>query len=174
MPIHGCAHAFEELASTVLPRHMSRMFAAMTEPKRMADFAQPGIGTKSLLKQFDLERDFPGCYVLLDSRLPIYVGISRGVIGRLRQHVRGRTHYDASLAYRMAVARYSGPCLKRWTREEAMQDEMFRMSFKDAQSDLQSLEVASIQIENPLERYVFEPYCAMKLDTHQWNSFETH
>ena len=174
MPIHGCAHAFEELASTVLPRHMSRMFAAMAEPKRMADFAQPGIGTKSLLKQFGLQRDFPGCYALLDDSLPIYVGVSRGVIGRLRQHAYGSTHFDASLAYRIAFTRHPDRAIETWTRDMVMKNKHFRTSFAQAQSYLRSLRVAAIEIENALERYVFEPYCAMKLDTHQWNSFETH
>lgn len=55
-----------------------------------------------------------------------------------------------------------------------MQDPLFGMSFAEAQAYLRSLQVAAIAIENPLELYVFEPYCALELDTHQWNSFETH
>ncbi len=55
-----------------------------------------------------------------------------------------------------------------------MQDPLFGSSFAEAQSYLRSLQVAFVAIENPLELYVFEPYCALELDTHQWNSFETH
>ena len=39
---------------------------------------------------------------------------------------------------------------------------------------LRSLNVAFIEIGNPLELYLFEAYCAMELDTSEWNTFETH
>jgi hypothetical protein len=35
-----------------------------------------------------------------------------------------------------------------------------------------------VKIDNPLELYLFEPYCALELDTRfeagGWNTFETH
>ena len=157
MPIHECAHAFEALASTVLPERMLRMRAAMAHPWQMARFAQPKIGTKSLLKELALPKDFPGCYVLIEHGTAVYVGISRGVIGRLRQHVYGNTHFDASLAYRIAFSRHPDRTVETWTRSRAMQDQLFSSSFRQAQSYLRSLQVAAIEIENALERYVFEP-----------------
>ncbi|MFJ2485521.1 hypothetical protein [Pseudomonas sp. NPDC087639] len=174
MPLHECPHTFEALATTVLPAHMSRMTSALADPREMKAFAVPGVGTKSLLKRFDLAHDFSGCYVLIDKGLPIYVGISRSVISRLRQHVFGKTHFDASLAFRIAMARHPDRTISKLTRAKAMDDFLFGTSFAEAQSYLQSLHVAAIAIENALELYVFEPYCALALDTHQWNSFETH
>ena len=147
---------------------------ALTDPRDMELFARPGVGTSTLLKEFGIPQDFSGCYVLLEAGLPIYVGISRGVIGRLRQHVFGKTHFDASLAFRVAMARHPDRTIANLTRSEAMRDSLFGMSFAEAQGYLRSLKVAAIAIENPLELYVFEPYCALELDTHQWNSFETH
>ena len=43
-----------------------------------------------------------------------------------------------------------------------------------AKEYLRSLNVAYVQISNPLVLYVFEPYCAMHFDTSQCNTFETH
>ncbi|MEA9565528.1 hypothetical protein [Xanthomonas sp. WHRI 8932A] len=126
------------------------------------------------MKELNIPQDFSGCYVLLEAGTPIYVGISRSVIGRLRQHVFGKTHFDASLAFRVAISRHAGTTIAKLTRSEAMQDPLFGTSFAEAQAYLRTLQVAFITIENPLELYVFEPYCALELDTHQWNSFETH
>lgn len=174
MPLHACPHTFEELAKTVLPGHMTRMESALAAPREMEAFSVPGIGVKSLLKQFEMTNDFSGCYVLIDSGVPIYVGISRGVISRLRQHVFGKTHFDASLAFRIAMAKHPDRTISKLTRAKAMDDPLFGTSFAEAQSYLKSLQVAAIDIDNPLVLYVFEPYCALALDTHQWNSFETH
>ncbi len=98
-----------------------------------------------------------------------HVGISRGVIGRLRQHVFGKTHFDASLAFRIAMTKHPDRTIVNLTRSEAMQDPLFGTSFTEAQTYLLSLQVATIAITNPLELYVFEPFCALELDTHQWN-----
>ncbi|WP_445178773.1 hypothetical protein [Pseudomonas sp. McL0111] len=174
MPLHECPHTFEELAATVLPAHMSRMQNALKDPREMSAFAASGIGVQSLLKRFDLPRDFSGCYVLIDQGSPIYVGISRSVISRLRQHVFGKTHFDASLAFRVAMAKHPDRTITKLTRAKAMDDPLFGTSFAEAQTYLRSLQVAAIDIQNALELYVFEPYCALALDTHQWNSFETH
>ncbi|MFJ2319839.1 hypothetical protein [Pseudomonas sp. NPDC087817] len=174
MPLHECPHTFEALATTVLPGHMCRMKSALADPREMEAFSVPRVGTKSLLKQFDLAHDFSGCYVLIDNGVPIYVGISRSVVSRLRQHVFGKTHFDASLAFRIAMAKHPDRTISKLTRAKAMDDALFGTSFIEAQSYLKTLQVAAIAIENALELYVFEPYCALALDTHQWNSFETH
>lgn len=174
MPLHECLHTFEELAITVLPAHMDRMEIALAEPREMEDFAVPRVGVRSLLKSFELPQDFAGCYVLIDKGSPIYVGISRSVISRLRQHVFGKTHFDASLAFRIAMARHPDRTIANLTRAKAMDHPLFGTSFAEAQTYLRSLQVAAIAIENALELYVFEPFCALALDTHQWNSFETH
>lgn len=64
------------------------------------------------------------------------------------------------------------------TAANAMQDEDFKARFEEAHGYLKSLNVAFIEIENPLELYLFEAYCALELDTSfdagGWNSFETH
>lgn len=174
MPLHECSHTFHELAATVLPAHMATMRVALAEPRSMNAFARPGVGPGALIKEFGIPQDFSGCYVLLEAAAPVYVGISRNVVGRLRQHVFGKTHFDASLAFRIAMARHPDRAIENLTRSEAMQDPLFGTSFTEAQSYLRSLHVATIEIKNPLELYVFEAYCALELDTNQWNSFKTH
>lgn len=170
MPIDNCQHAFADLASHVLPGYMAKLQEAINTPLELAQFAQPGIAEKTLTKQLGLSSDFSGCYVLLEQGQPFYVGISRGVIKRLRQHVTDKTHFGASLAYKMA----SQTVGHQLTRDEAMKDPLVAQAFTQAQQRLIAADVAFIRIDNPLELYLFEAYCAMQLDTADWNTFRTH
>ncbi|MGE5114537.1 MAG: GIY-YIG nuclease family protein [Acidobacteriaceae bacterium] len=170
MPIDDCTHTFASMATTVLPAYMDEMRAAMSNARPSSLFCQSGLGLKGLLSKLGRTEDFSGCYVLLHDRQPFYVGISRSVIQRLRQHLTGKTHYDASLAYMMA----KGEAQHSMKRSEAMADDNFRRAFDEAQQLLRNCKLAFIEISNPLELYLFEAYCAMELDTCKWNTFRTH
>jgi hypothetical protein len=170
MPIDACNSTFEEMAAAILPSDMAELRAALMKPYPLSSFCKAGIGVKSILSQLERRQDFSGCYVLVREGKPFYVGISRTVVQRLRQHVMGTTHFDASLAYRMATDK-TGHEMKR---AEAMKDAAFRAAFAEAQALLRDCSVAFVQIENPLELYLFEAYCAMELDTCEWNTFRTH
>ncbi len=142
----------------------------MAKPYKMTLFGTKGIGPRSILDHLGLNHDFTGCYLLIESIKPIYVGISRSVVQRLIQHVKGRTHSDASLAYRIA----SENRLHELQREAAMKDPVFRDEFNKAKDYLKSLNVAFIEIQNDVELYLFEVYCALELKTSKWNTFRTH
>ncbi len=170
MAIDECRYTFAELARSRLPARMRLMRRAIRCPYDMSQFGEAGVGPRTLLCRMGRNEDFAGCYVLLNRRRPIYIGISRGVVGRLIQHVKGRTHYDASLAYRMACDGNSHSL----TRSQAMERPSFRRAFEEAKERLLRMSVAFIDIENPVELHLFEVYCAMQLDTARWNSFRTH
>jgi predicted GIY-YIG superfamily endonuclease len=170
MPIDACTSTFAEIAAAILPGDMVRLRAALAAPVPMSSFCRQGFGVKSILAELGRNKDFSGCYVLLRGREPFYVGISRSVVQRLRQHVTGNTHFDASLAYLMAADETG----HRMRRSEAMKDAPFRKAFDEARELLRDCTVAFIEIENPLELYLFEAYCAMELDTCEWNTFRTH
>lgn len=57
---------------------------------------------------------------------------------------------------------------------KVMADPLFGTSFAEAPAYLKLLKVPFIAIDNPLELHVFEPYCAIELNTHQWNSFRAN
>jgi predicted GIY-YIG superfamily endonuclease len=174
MPIHDCQHTFAKLASTVLPQYLKQIRVLLKQPLPMAFFSRPGVGVQTLLSELEMSKDFSGCYVLVKKAKPIYVGISRSVISRLRQHVTGKTHFSATLAYKIAASKHPKKFMATLSRAAAMKHPEFGVSFENAQRYLWSLNVAFIPIANPLELYIFEPYCAMQLNTHQWNVFETH
>jgi hypothetical protein len=170
MYVDDCEHTFSQLASTILPGHMSRLREAMSASYPASLFHDRSLGPTRLARQLGLGSDFSGCYVLSEAVIPAYVGISRKVLSRLRQHFLGKTHYDASLAY--AVAQHHHPLAGQ--RSAVMADPAFQKAFVDAQEWLKSLQVAFVEISNPLELYVFEAYAALELHTHQWNTFRTH
>jgi hypothetical protein len=76
--------------------------------------------------------------------MPFYVGISRGVLKRLRQHGKGSTHFDASLVYRMATKKTG----HEMTRDGAMKDLAFRQAFQEEQRLLRDCTVAFVKIDN--------------------------
>lgn len=170
MAIDDCKHSFEHLAAQVLPAHFQRLEEAIKSPRMAQDFVGYGSATRALLGKVGHDKDFPGCYVFLDNGAPVYVGISRGVVKRLVQHLNSKSHFTASLVYRMAFHEFT----HEMKREQAMQDDKFRWEFFSAQSRLQKTSVAYVEIENDLELYTFEVYASMKLDTANWNTFRTH
>lgn len=169
MPIDNCPHSFEHLSTAVLPGYMEKLHDAIKQPHNAAKFAIPGVGPVTIARTIGCAADFSGCYVLLEQAKPIYVGISRSVLSRIRKHVTGKSHFDASLVYAVAQSRRPTD----GNRSDVMQDAGFRVEFERAQQYLRGLSVAFIEIDNPLELYVFEPYAAMALDT-EWNTFRTH
>ena len=170
MNVDRCRHTFVTLAAKVMPALMREMRKAMRTPHSMTELAAPGAGVKRYLGRLGLMRDFAGCYVLLERKRPIYVGISQHVVTRLIQHVKGRTHFDASLAYQMACKH----CPHKVTRARAMTRPLFRRAFAKERRRLSRMQVAWVHITNPVELHLFEVYCAMELNTGRWNTFQTH
>ena len=169
MYIDGCEHTFAHLTNIVLPAHLARLRADLPQARPASTFAEDGNGPATIARRLGRSGDFRGCYVLVDNTRPIYVGISRKVLSRLRQHVRGQTHFDASLAY--AVAQRRRPTNGHRT---VMTKPEFRAEFETARNYLRGRLVSFVDIENPLELYLFEPFAAMDLGTHEWNTFRTH
>jgi hypothetical protein len=170
MPIDGCTHSFQHLAGVVLPAHMERMRQVIVRPVPMETFFGTKRGPVTCAKRLGLRADFTGCYVLIEKGKAVYVGISRSVLARLGQHVKGKTHFDASLAY--LIAKKANP--HQLDRTKAMADATFRSAFDNAKAYIRSLDAAFIEIPCPVELYAFELYCSLELNTDQWNTFRTH
>ncbi len=170
MAIDNCLHTFQQLSATELPILKQTLDGLMRSAHNASDFAIVGHGVKTILKRLNMPKDIPGLYIFVEEGKPLYVGISRNVIQRLRQHLTGGTHFDASLAYMMAeVAAGTGK-----KRSDHMEDPDFLEAFDKAQDRLKRCKVAFIEISDAVTRYLFEVYAAMQYDTKEWNHFETH
>jgi len=170
MPIDNCLHTFEQLTLTVLPAHLVRLNAAMQNAIPAATFVGFKSASREALSKVDRSTDFPGCYVFIDQNCPVYVGISRGVVKRLVQHLNFESHLTASLVYKMATEGYP----HEMKRDQAMKDDQFGKIFLAAQGRLRQTTIAFVEINNDLELYVFEVFAAMHLDTGTRNTFRTH
>jgi hypothetical protein len=170
MPVDGFNKKFTELAESILPAHFSRLFEDMKSPFPSAWIRARGIGPATVLRKFRKTEDFPGCYVFVENGRPLYVGISRGVIDRLFQHLKSKNHFSSSRAYFMAEQQND----PGGTRDQNMVNPAFRLLFEAAQKRLEACSIATVQIDNPLELYVFEAYAAMELRTVEFNTFGTH
>ncbi|WP_394777119.1 hypothetical protein [Flavobacterium sp.] len=116
------------------------------------------------------KKDFKGLYIYIHNDIPFYVGISKGVIGRTIQHLKGHNHHSASLAYNIAKLLYKLEVREEYTKTRKEFDFNYATRVKDL---LLKQKIAFIPISNDEEMYLFEIYCAMKYKC-ELNKFETH
>jgi len=130
-------------------------------------------------------KEFQGAYIFYDPKLKkiVYVGISRKLIQRLRQHVNHKDPNTASLAYLMAkneVAKKKG-----WNKPEDWHVKKgywknTKANFKNSkkfreqyQNKIKEYKITFLEFSDNFEMALFEVYAAMKCEAY-WNSFRTH
>ncbi len=126
---------------------------------------------KNILPKKDIYDEFKGLYVfgekIEDRILPVYLGISRTVNRRLRQHGFGKKHNECTLAYILA--------------NHANFESKFNLGRAQLPTDLLSIErekvrnckVALYSVESNYELYFHEVAIAGLLKT-KFNKFKTH
>lgn len=121
-----------------------------------------------LHKNVKSKNELQGLYVFgelnEDKIIPIYVGISRTIFRRLRQHVWGNIHNEATLAYLKAKKRLG----HKKGRLDLLPDEL-----KLEQEEIKNYHLIVIPESNDYDMYFMEVYLAGRLKTY-WNSFRTH
>ncbi len=124
-----------------------------------------------MTKKGKTKNDFKGIYVFIHDKTPIYVGISKGVIGRILQHTKGHSHNTSTLAYNIGLIRYN--IINRVEYSGGRKELNFETEVAPVKEFLMKQKIAFLPINNNEELYLFEIYVAMKLQT--WlNKFETH
>lgn len=117
------------------------------------------------------KNDFKGLYIFYHNSRPFYVGISKGVIGRICQHVKGNTHNNSTLAYKIGLIKYEYE--KGEPYEGEREDFDFVSHVEPIKQFLLKQKIAFLPISNDEELFLFEVYCSMQLKT-RFNDFETH
>ena len=122
-------------------------------------------------KKGNTKIDFKGLYVFIHNNKPFYVGISKGVIGRINQHIKGNNHNTSTLAYKIGLLKYEFENEKKFKGKR--KDLNFVNNVEPIKAFLKKQNIAFLPIENDEELVLFEIYCSIKLNT--WlNTFETH
>ena len=113
-----------------------------------------------------------GLYIFFENDTPIYTGISRAILRRLKNHFVGKSHFEASLVYLILRHKhdqergiYIGERanLKLFNEERELLQKQMRNDWK----------IAIMPMTNSHQMYFTEFYIACQLKT-KWNSFETH
>lgn len=118
----------------------------------------------------------PGIYLFTEADVPIYVGQTRKLRERLRNHtIPSAMQEQASFAFLLAKkeARESGLSFEG-TRKATASDPGFIEIFSRAKRRVADMEVRFIEVDEPDLRTVFEVYASLALGTGEFNSFETH
>ncbi|TGM16064.1 hypothetical protein EHQ81_06680 [Leptospira selangorensis] len=146
------------------------------------DFIYENFQMNSKKREKDIRyTSLKGLYIFfekdLEKQIPIYVGISGDILSRIKQHMTGKTHFSASLAYLIGINRYKEKEKTDWpkTRSEFWNDpDLYKTFIKDIQPKMRDSWKISIlpQAEN-YTLYLKEIYLACELKT-KWNSFATH
>jgi predicted GIY-YIG superfamily endonuclease len=172
--INGFEQKFSEFNLSKCGFDISKYFyegsgTATAKKKLVAD----GIIKSDWLKVKDDESqtDFKGLYVFLSEDKPFYVGISKNVIQRINQHIKGHNHNSASLAYSIGLINHEFTEKKEHKGSRENLD--FEKYVKPVQKMLLNQKIALFQIDNDDELYLFEVFCSMKLQTNL-NKFKTH
>lgn len=118
----------------------------------------------------------PGIYLFSENDHPIYVGQTRVLRSRLRDHTNplGKNN-QATFAFLLARARAEDARIDIGRfRAQLEADEEFAAHFTEAKLRVADMDVRLIELSDSIERSVFEIYAALALDTLVFNSFETH
>jgi predicted GIY-YIG superfamily endonuclease len=118
----------------------------------------------------------PGIYLFSKDDEALYVGQTRNLRTRLRNHTSPLSRENqASFAFLVAKAEAdkAGVDLKR-TRKILEADKAFAEHFIEAKMNVAAMDVRFIELEGEIERTLFEVYASLALDTLLYNSFETH
>ncbi|MFN8438991.1 MAG: hypothetical protein U0V72_15380 [Cytophagales bacterium] len=127
-----------------------------------------GNGAKTILKTLKLTEDIRGLYVFWKGNEAVYVGISGNVIERLIQHIKSNNYHSATLPIKILKT-------EEHEKYNLCQRECFDSTIiSDAQNTyLTNMSISFISIEDDLELYLFETYCAITFKC-KYNDFKTH
>jgi hypothetical protein len=117
-----------------------------------------------------------GVYVFYEGGKPIYVGRSRRMRARLREHGqpssdRNSATFALMIAQEEAAGR--GTDCKSVKKADLVQDARFKPLFAAAKERVARMKVQVVEIEDPVEQTLFEVYAALALGT-PYNDFKTH
>ncbi len=159
LEVHRAGVAQFESATVLMPELLGRLLAAPAAPRNEH---------KKIPK-------VPGIY-LFSEKQPIYVGQTRNLQTRLRNHTSAKaTENQASFAFLIGKesAEQAGLDLEQ-TRKVLEADPDFAEHFAEAKTRVAKMDVRWIELNDPIERTLFEIYAALALNTVAFNSFETH
>ena len=142
--------------------------------RNLKDFNELGYLPNTYLKtksKSKTNNEFKGLYIFGDEVngkvIPVYVGISRSVFRRLKQHAWGKKHNECSLAY--LKTRHQWELEGKQINRKSITNE----NMLPAKAIIQNFKVVLVEVQNDYDLYFLEVALAGIFNT-KWNSFKTH
>lgn len=126
------------------------------------------------LKNFGAVPAKPGVYVISEGGIDLYVGRTKNLKQRFRNHTSGRPE-QSSFAFRLA-RKGSGHLKATYkptgSRKKLMLDQQFHDAFDQSIGRVRGMTARYVMIDCPLMQHMFEVYAAISLRT-PFNEFTT-
>ena len=123
-----CKNNFKQLSNKIFPKKIKEF--KKTSKYKVNKLFVNGAGVKTIIKKLKLKKDIAGLYAFIDKGEYIYFGISRYVIKRLNNHIKGKTHHQASLAYLITKEKYSHNGRRKKLELQYGKEKIKNMEFK--------------------------------------------
>ena len=156
MALHECPYSFDQLAAKVLPELYCQLVGNLHNAKSVEAL----VSTSTALPRVQ------ACYVFADDQRAIYVGITKDLARRVNDHLVDDPS-RANLALRIAAKKLALPL------RAAKLNADFPEVFSNARRYLSCCRLGWIPVPDAMSLYLLEPYAAMKLDTSDFNKFDT-
>ncbi|MBB3020400.1 hypothetical protein FHR70_003481 [Microvirga lupini] len=120
------------------------------------------------------QRGKAGIYVFFEDGVPVHVGRTRNLGGRLRGHIT-RSHYSASFAFkraRRALAR-AATYTTEGSRGHLSKDPVFGAEFHRQIEAVRAMQVRFVEVTDPVLQYLLELYACLELQL-PLDEFDTH
>ena len=115
-----------------------------------------------------------GVYVFFENGVPVHVGRTRNLAGRLRGHVT-KSHFSASFAFKRTrieqgrVATY----VPKGSRADLARDAVFKAAFHRQIEQVKTMDVRFVEVSDPVQQYLLELYAHLEFGL-PLDEFDTH
>ena len=122
-------------------------------------------------------RKAPGIYLLSEGATHLYVGRTKNIQQRFRNHSNASSgHNQATFAFRIArqeTGHEKATYTVEGSRSALLQDPVFSAAFERAKARVRNMQLRFIEIDDPVQQALLEIYVAICLET-PLNDFENH
>lgn len=149
--------------------HFRRATEALPELFRRLMASEPFVD-----KGIAVQKGKPGVYAFFENGVPVHVGRTRNLAGRLRGHITN-SHFSASFAFKRTrreknvIATY----VTGGSRGELVKDAAFQAEFCRQIELVKLMDVRFVEVSNPIQQYLLELYAHLEFEL-ALDEFDTH
>jgi len=115
-----------------------------------------------------------GVYVFLEDGVPVHVGRTRNLGGRLRGHIT-RSHFSASFAFKRTRIEHGKKAtyVTKGSRSDLLGDPIFKETFHRQVELVKKMDVLFVEVTDAVQQYLLELYAHLEFGL-ALDEFDTH